>query len=61
MPDAVTIYTTYGESPAVDGGVITETVYKGASTLTVPGPSYLTIVRPAAPSSLTHRTAQEDV
>lgn len=47
----MTIYTTYGESPAIDGGVITETVYKGASTLTVPGPSYLTIVRPACSSS----------
>lgn len=45
VPSVITQYTTYGESPVVDGGTITETVYKGEATLTVPGPSYLTLVR----------------
>ncbi|GAA6064432.1 hypothetical protein JCM10212_005311 [Sporobolomyces blumeae] len=43
VPTAITIYTTYGESPVIDGGTTTETIYKGVSTLTVPGPSYLTL------------------
>ncbi|BGP19655.1 hypothetical protein JCM10213v2_007751 [Rhodosporidiobolus nylandii] len=43
VPTAITIYTTYGESPAVDGGTTTETIYKGADTVTVAGPSYLTL------------------
>ncbi|GAA5848981.1 hypothetical protein JCM9279_004683 [Rhodotorula babjevae] len=59
VPDAVTIYTTYGESPAVDGGVITETVYKGASTLTVPGPSYLTIT--FYPTTTTYATSHTTI
>ncbi|GAA5900287.1 hypothetical protein JCM8208_005316 [Rhodotorula glutinis] len=59
VPDAVTIYTTYGESPAVDGGVITETVYKGASTLTVPGPSYLTIT--LYPTTTTYATSHTTI
>ncbi len=44
VPTVITRTTTYGESPVVDGGTTTETVYKGESTLTVPGPSYLTLV-----------------
>ncbi|GAA5920891.1 hypothetical protein JCM3775_003995 [Rhodotorula graminis] len=59
VPDAVTVYTTYGESPAVDGGVITETVYKGASTLTVPGPSYLTIT--FYPTTTTYATSHTTI
>ncbi|GAA5895389.1 hypothetical protein JCM6882_006238 [Rhodosporidiobolus microsporus] len=43
VPTAVTMYTTYGESPVVDGGTITETIWKGADTVTVLGPSYLTL------------------
>ncbi|TKA50960.1 hypothetical protein B0A53_05741 [Rhodotorula sp. CCFEE 5036] len=43
VPEILTVYTTYGESPMVDGGTTTETVYKGESTLTVLGPSYLTL------------------
>ncbi|KPV72659.1 uncharacterized protein RHOBADRAFT_46703 [Rhodotorula graminis WP1] len=59
VPDAVTVYTTYGESPAVDGGVITETVYKDASTLTVPGPSYLTIT--FYPTTTTYATSHTTI
>ncbi|GAA5990829.1 hypothetical protein JCM11641_000842 [Rhodosporidiobolus odoratus] len=43
VPTAITMYTTYGESPVVDGGTTTETIYKGADTVTVLGPSYLTL------------------
>ncbi|CEQ39400.1 SPOSA6832_00916, partial [Sporobolomyces salmonicolor] len=43
VPTAITVYTTYGESPVVDGGTIVVTEYQGASTLTVLGPSYLTL------------------
>lgn len=45
VPTEITIYTTYGKPPIVDGGTIVETIWKGQSTLTVPGPSYLTLVR----------------
>lgn len=43
VPTAITISTTYGENPIVNGGTTVETIYKGASTLTVLGPSYLTL------------------
>ncbi|GAA5945028.1 M50 family metallopeptidase [Sporobolomyces koalae] len=45
VPEVVTICTTLGvEDPVTaDGGTTTETIYKGASTLTVLGPSYLTL------------------
>ncbi|TNY22642.1 peptidase M50B-like-domain-containing protein [Rhodotorula diobovata] len=59
VPKEVTIYTTYGESPVVDGGVITETVYRGASTLTVPGPSYLTIT--FYPTTTTYQTSRTTI
>jgi len=44
VPTAITISTTVGEeNPIVNGGTTVETIYKGASTLTVAGPSYLTL------------------
>ncbi|KAM0753661.1 hypothetical protein T439DRAFT_160328 [Meredithblackwellia eburnea MCA 4105] len=54
IPTAVTVYETYGESPGVDGGTTTITKYQGASTLTVQGPSYLTIT--IFPTSTTYHT-----
>ncbi|KAK4698717.1 hypothetical protein P7C70_g7553, partial [Phenoliferia sp. Uapishka_3] len=54
VPTAVTIYTTYGESQNVDGGTTTITKYQGASTLTVEGPSYLTLT--FYPTSTTYHT-----
>ncbi|KAJ8292094.1 60S ribosomal protein L18-B [Rhodotorula toruloides] len=57
VPAEVTIYTTYGEPPIVDGGTIVETIWKGQSTLTVPGPSYLTLTfYPTATTYSTSRT-----
>ncbi|GAA5900790.1 uncharacterized protein JCM6883_004655 [Sporobolomyces salmoneus] len=43
VPTAITLTTTYGENRVVNGGTTVETIYKGASTLTVLGPSYLTL------------------
>ncbi|PRQ72310.1 Peptidase M50B-like-domain containing protein [Rhodotorula toruloides] len=57
VPAEVTIYTTYGEPPIVDGGTIVESIWKGQSTLTVPGPSYLTLTfYPTATTYSTSRT-----
>ncbi|GAA6049186.1 hypothetical protein JCM3770_003299 [Rhodotorula araucariae] len=57
VPKEVTICTTYGEAPVVDGGTVTETVYRGASTLTVLGPSYLTLTfYPTTTTFATSRT-----
>ncbi|GAA5948297.1 hypothetical protein JCM3765_001358 [Sporobolomyces pararoseus] len=43
VPTAITLSTTVGENPVINGGTTIETIYKGASTLTVAGPSYLTL------------------
>lgn len=43
VPTAITLYTTYGQNPIVDGGTLTITEYKGADTVTVLGPSYVTL------------------
>ncbi|BGP51228.1 hypothetical protein JCM10450v2_007157 [Rhodotorula kratochvilovae] len=59
VPKEVTIYTTYGESPVVDGGTVTETVYKGAETLTVLGPSYLTLT--FYPTTTTYATSRTTI
>ncbi|GAA5995251.1 M50 family metallopeptidase [Rhodotorula paludigena] len=59
VPKEVTIYTTYGESPVVDGGTIVETVYRGASTLTVLGPSYLTLT--FYPTTTTYSTSKTTI
>ncbi|GAA5826756.1 hypothetical protein JCM11251_002883 [Rhodosporidiobolus azoricus] len=57
VPTAVTRYTTYGESPVVDGGTTTETIWKGADTVTVLGPSYLTLTfYPTTTTFSTHKT-----
>ncbi|BGP27293.1 hypothetical protein JCM10295v2_006257 [Rhodotorula toruloides] len=56
VPAEVTIYTTYGEPPIVDGGTIVETIWKGQSTLTVPGPSYLTLT--FYPTTTTYSTSR---
>ncbi|KAL8278497.1 hypothetical protein RQP46_009187 [Phenoliferia psychrophenolica] len=53
IPTAITEYTTFGESPNVDGG--TTTITEWASTLTVEGPSYLTIT--FYPTSTTYHTS----
>ena len=43
IPAVITQTETFGDSTAIDGGTRYITVYRGASTLTVQGPSYLTI------------------
>lgn len=56
VPTQVTFYTTFGESPVVDGGTTTITEYKGESTLTVPGPQYITLtIFPTTTSFKTER------
>ncbi|GAA5868583.1 hypothetical protein JCM3774_005436 [Rhodotorula dairenensis] len=59
VPAIVTQYTTCGESPLVDGGTVTETVYRGESTLTVLGPSYLTLT--FYPTTTTYATSHTTV
>ncbi|GAA6042441.1 hypothetical protein JCM8097_008454 [Rhodosporidiobolus ruineniae] len=59
VPTAITLYTTYGESPVVDGGTTTETIYKGADTVTVLGPSYLTIT--FYPTTTTYSTSRTTI
>ncbi|GAA5866083.1 hypothetical protein JCM8547_000592 [Rhodosporidiobolus lusitaniae] len=59
VPTAVTVYTTYGESPVVDGGTVVETVYKGADTVTILGPSYLTLT--FYPTTTTYSTSRVTV
>ncbi|GAA5879875.1 hypothetical protein JCM16303_004380 [Sporobolomyces ruberrimus] len=59
VPSAITISTTYGENPVVNGGTTFETIYKGASTLTVLGPSYLTLT--FYPTSTTWHTSKTTI
>ncbi|GAA6023407.1 hypothetical protein JCM11491_006461 [Sporobolomyces phaffii] len=59
VPTAITVTTTYGENPAIDGGTTVETIYKGASTLTVLGPSYLTLT--FYPTSTAYHTSRTTI
>ncbi|GAA6023776.1 hypothetical protein JCM10207_001190 [Rhodosporidiobolus poonsookiae] len=59
VPTAITLYTTYGESPVVNGGTTVETVYKGADTVTVLGPSYLTLT--FYPTTTTYSTSRTTI
>lgn len=50
---------TFGESPVVDGGTTTITEYKGESTLTVPGPRYITLT--FYPTTTTYETKRTTI
>ncbi|ORY88232.1 peptidase M50B-like-domain-containing protein [Leucosporidium creatinivorum] len=59
IPTAITVWETYGESPVVDGGTTTITGYQGDSTLTVAGPTYVTLT--FYPTTTTYHTERTTI